>query len=201
MGWNPFHAIAHAVSGAVHSAIHFAAHPPTWAQVVFPVLSPAAQKFAAEHVLGKQGDQLYAAYQGAMDAAASGHLGAKQLIAAIPQIANVAKAAQQGGAPAVAAIAQQAAAAGGAPDLSSIATLAAQTATAASPDAASAVDAAEQLASEASSIMGEWSPSPYYGIPMQPSWGLPTRRPITFADAYGRIYGPQPRYFRFPKAF
>jgi len=193
MGWNPFHAIAN----AVHHAIHFAAHPPTWAQVIFPVLSPAAQKFAAEHVLGKQGDKLFSAYQHVMDAAAAGHAGAKQLLAAVPQIAQVAQAAAQGGAPAVAQVAQQAASAGGAPDLNAIAQQAAgvaQEASSAASEASSAIDAVEQAAA----LMG-WSPSMFYGEPLHPSWGLPTRRPIGFADAWNRIYGPQPGYFTFPK--
>jgi hypothetical protein len=69
------------------------------------------------------------------------------------------------------------------------------------PDLTSTLQNAEQLEQLASSIMGAWSPSPYFGQPQPPSWGLPSRRPISFADAYGRIYGPQPRYFRFPKAF
>lgn len=41
-------------------------------------------------------------------------------------------------------------------------------------------------------------PSPYFARPYHPSWGLVTRRPISFGAAYGRIYGPQPGYFTMP---
>jgi hypothetical protein len=205
MGWNPFHAISH----AVHHAIHFVAHPPTWFQVIMPVLSPTAQKFAAEHVLGKQGDALFSAYQGAMDAAASGHLGAKELLAKVPQIAQVAQAAASGGAPAVAQLASQAAAAGGAPDINALASSAASAAQSAVSQATNAVaqaqgglDALAQDAAGALMGAGGWSPSPYYGS-YHPSRGLPTERPIRFWESYNRIYPPEPvpRYFRFMKAF
>ena len=205
MGWNPFHSI----KNAVHHALHFVAHPPTWAQVIMPVLSPTVQKFAAEHVLGKQGDALYDSYRGILDAAsnvtAPAHAAAAELIAKVPQIASIAQAAAAGGSQAVqqlaASVAQQ-----GTADINALAAQATDAAQSAVAQGQGALDALTQDASSALEGWNPdppelWSPSPYYTHPAPSSYGMPTRRPMTFADAYGRIYGPQPGFFRFPKAF
>jgi hypothetical protein len=95
-GW--FDHIKHAasrlgVTKAIKSIARETAHPPKWLQVAMPLLSPTVQRYAAEHVLGKQGDALFNSYQKVMTDLGNGHLGARELINTVPQIAQAAAAA------------------------------------------------------------------------------------------------------------
>jgi hypothetical protein len=108
------------IGGALKSAVSDVAkvvqHPPAWLAVAMPLFTPGTQKWWAKKIGGKTGEALYdagtqavvkkalgpagpkllGAFNSVMDAAASGHLNAQEMIAKAPQIAHLAQAAQQG---------------------------------------------------------------------------------------------------------